>query len=359
MNDIQKIAEHYAKESGFELQEDEQQNTEQNEGNVQQESPQNEQEEVLEANQEQQEQTTETQVSEDFSQKIQEYEQKIKEYEAKMQDYQAPKEPEFASERIKKLNELAKAGVDIDSEDFWKWQALDVNAMNPDQKESAIHLIKLELKAKNPDMTDDRIERKIKRKYEALFDEEFTEDDREYRVALEDLMDDAFDAKKTVLEYKNKVTLPKVDLEAKRQQEEQSRKAIEQFNISVKQSVSSYSEEPFKITPELELKYSPSEESRKFIESSLVNSASLLEDLWVDKEKGVVNLDKARRDLLLISEFDKIAKVIYDQGMSAGREEIASGIENSERSSPSIGGGEEKEDTYQQAIRKVLSGGFF
>jgi hypothetical protein len=290
-----------------------------------------------------------------YTEEITQLKSKIQEYEERLSSQPEVKEPEYANEFIKKLNDMAKAGVNVESDDFWKWQSIDINAFSTDEQSSAMELVRLELKVKNPGMPDDRIERKLRRNYPALFDDTYEPGDNEFQNSLDDLYDDAYSAKKTLSDHKSKITLPKVDLTEKAKQEEAAKKAIDEFNSSVRQAVTSYKEEPITVG-EQNLSYFPSEDAKKFIESSLVNNATLLQDLWVDKESGKVNLRKAQRDLLLISEFPKIAKMLYDQGVSVGREEIATQLENSDPSKSVSGdlNADENFDWKGAAMRKAF-----
>lgn len=278
----------------------------------------------------------------------QEYEAKIREYETKLS---TPKE-EFANEAIKKLNELAKAGVDVDSPEFWKWQSIDLQSFNVAQKRDALELKRLELTVDNPELNAAQVERLMKRQYPALFDDSFDVNDEEYIEAMEDLSIDATRARTKLSEHKSKLQLPKVDLQSIESQKKADQEALAKFNMLVKQEVNSFNEQTFKLSDDMEIKFFPNEDSKKFIESSVVNSSTFFVDNYLDKESKQINFNRLKRDLLILSDFDRISKAIYDQGVSKGKEAVVSGLENS-----SVNIQQQKQDIskdpFSQAIEQI------
>lgn len=278
----------------------------------------------------------------------QEYEAKIREYETKLS---TPKE-EFANEAIKKLNELAKAGVDVDSPDFWKWQSIDLQSFNVAQKRDALELKRLELTVDNPELNVSQVERLMKRQYPALFDDSFDVNDDEYIEAMEDLSIDATRARTKLSEHKNKLQLPKVDLQSIESQKKADQETLAKFNMLVKQEVNAFNEQSFKLSDDMEIKFFPNEDSKRFIESSVVNSSTFFVDNYLDKESKQINFNRLKRDLLILSDFDRISKAIYDQGVSKGKEAVVSGLENS-----SVNLQQQKQDIskdpFSQAIEQI------
>jgi hypothetical protein len=277
-----------------------------------------------------------------------EYEAKIKEYETKLS---TPKD-DFANEAIRKMNELAKAGVDIDSPDFWKWQSIDLDSFSTSRRQEAIELKRLELSVDNPELTAPQVERLIKRQYPVLFDSTMDENDEEYIEAMEDLSIDATRARTKLKEHKEKIQLPKVDLQSREQEKKATQEALQKFNMVVKQEVNTFGEQAFKLADNMEIKYFPNEDSKKFIESAMVNNTSFFSDNYVDKANGTIDFPRLKRDLLIISDFDRISKAIYDQGVSKGKEAIVSGLENN-----SVNLQQQKQeiskDPFSQALEQI------
>ena len=253
-------------------------------------------------------------------------EQELKEqYEAKLTE--ATSKDPFANERVKKLNELAAAGIDIDSPDFWKWQYTDLNEFDPSTKEGGLTLKKLELEIERPNLNEKQVQRLLKRNYPALFDELLDTTDSEYQEALEDLSIDASASVTKLKKHKESVQLPKIDLKSKEQEEAASKAARESFVKDVRQSVQTYKEDPIKLADDLEIKYQPSEDAVKFAEASIINNQTWFIDNYTT-DKGV-DLPRLQRDMGRLKDFDNIVKTVYEQGISIGREEVADTLENS------------------------------
>lgn len=252
----------------------------------------------------------------------QELRQQIEEeYKSKVQN-----EPKFANESIKKLNELAAAGIDVDSEDFWKWQVTDIEKFDTTKVEDALELKRLELEIENPTLNKTQIQRLLKRSYPVLFDSSYDANDTEYQEAMEDLSIDAVRSTTKLKQHKEKLTLPKVNLQEKEQMEAQSKAAREAFVLDVRKNVQSYTEEPIKLKENLEIKYAPSNETKKFVESSIINNESFFLDNYV--KEGNIDFERLRRDMTRIYDFDNIIKTVFEQGISVGKDEVADVIEN-------------------------------
>lgn len=245
------------------------------------------------------------------------------------------KAPKFANETISKLNELALSGIDVDSEDFWKWQSRDLNKYDTSNKEQALELVRLELETENPDLPPTKIHRLLKRKYPALFDENLEPEDDDVKEALEDLEIDAIRTKKKLIEYKDKVTLPKVDLKEKEIAAEQANAAREMLIKDTRKYVNNYKEQPYKLTDDLEIKFQISDEARKFAESSIINNESFFSSNYLEKDKNgnaTVNFDRLVRDMTRLAQFDEFVKAAYEQGVSVGKNQTFDELENADES---------------------------
>jgi len=240
-------------------------------------------------------------------------------------EYEGQK-PSFANETIARLNELAMSGIDIDSPDFWKWQYTDVDKYDISNTQQALELRRLELELENPNLNEKQIARLLKRSYSALFDESFDAQDTEYQEAMEDLSIDATRSVTKLKKHKESVQLPKVDLQQKEQNESDAKAAQEAFLKDVRQNVQSYTEEPIKLDKNLEIKYIPSDDTKKFVESSIVNNQTWFVDNYVKENK--IDYPRLQRDMARIHDFDKIVKTVYEQGISVGKEQVVDNLEN-------------------------------
>lgn len=250
-------------------------------------------------------------------------------------EYEA-KAPKFANESIAKLNELAEAGVDINSGDFWAWQSRDLDKYDTANKAQALEVARLELEIDNPDIPTTKIDRLLKRKYPALFDESLDSDDKEYQEAVEDLEIDAIRGLRKLKEHKGKITLPTVDLKSQEQAKEAARKAQETFVMDTKKTVNNYKEEPYKLSDDLEIKFQISDDARKFAEGAIVNNQTFFLDNYTEKnEKGEatsVDYSRLARDMTRLVQFDDFVKVAFEQGVSVGKDSLVEELENSDNS---------------------------
>jgi hypothetical protein len=251
-----------------------------------------------------------------------------KEYEAKA--------PKFANETIQKLNELALAGVDVDSDDFWAWQSRDLDKYEVSNKEQALELMRLELQTENSDLPPAKINRLLKRKYPALFDDSIEPEDEEYKEALEDLEIDAIRSKRKLKEHKQSITLPKVDLEQQEQQKAQAEEAQKRFVMEAKKVVNNYKEEPYQLDENLEIKFQIKDEARKFAESAIVNNDTFFLDNYTTRDKNgqvtEIKFDRITRDMTRLAQFDDFIKAAYEQGVSVGKEQVVDSLENADES---------------------------
>ena len=245
------------------------------------------------------------------------------------QEYQS-KAPKFANETIEKLNELALAGVDVNSNDFWTWQSIDLDRYNPQDKDQALTLRQLELETENPDLSKEEVQRLLKRQYKTLLSGDFDSEDEEYQEALLDLKIDAKRSVTKLKQHKQKVQLPKVDLAAQEKAKEEAQKAREAFNMETKKYVNQYKEQPIKLDENLEVKFQVSNEARKFAESAIVNNERFFMDNYVN-DKGV-DMPRLVRDMSRLADYDAHIKAAYEQGVSVVKEAVVDELENADES---------------------------
>lgn len=259
----------------------------------------------------------------------------------------------FANEYIKSLNEKAKGGVNVESEDFWKWQKIDLDKYQVNEKNDALELVRMELENSNPNLSAEEIEYKIRKDYKSLFDKNLDAEDEDDKALIEDaLMQLRIDAKSAIpklKKYKEEIQLPKIDLSEKEAKEEAAKKAKEQYNLAAKDAVSNYSKESFKVG-ETELEYQPTEEDKKWIEAVLVDGGNLF-SRYVN-EDGSPKFDKAKREMLVLQNIDKLMKMAYDQGKSEGGKSVVDELENPD-SSMGKGVTQQSLTPYQQALQQI------
>jgi len=249
------------------------------------------------------------------------------EIEQKLREEMNAQQPQYANERIKKLDELARSGVDIDSDEFWKWQYLDIDKLNTSNVNDALQIARLELEIENPQLNTKQIDRMLKKRYSVLFDDMFSDSDTEYQEMVEDLSIDAIRGVTKLKKHKEQLELPKVDLKQREIDQQARTEAQQSFNKQVKEVVQSYNDEPIKLDKDLEIKYILSNDAKKFIESSMVNNQTWFMDNYVKDNN--IDYNRLRRDMARIYDFDNIVKAVYEQGISVGKNSVVDSLENS------------------------------
>lgn len=258
------------------------------------------------------------------------WEERAREYETEINKLKTESGQTFqyANKEIEKLDKLAREGVEI-NQDFWAMQSLDLEKYNVSEQSDALELVRLELKVGNKEYSDEEVSFLLKRKYPALFDNSIDNEDEAHKDALMALRIDSKAAKTKLAEYKSKIELPKVDIHEIEKQRQLEEEAIANFVNDVKKNVSSYSEQSFK-AGDTELKFILDDKSRQLVESSIINNSTFFSDNYVNKENGTVDYGRLQRDLLLIANQDKVFKMFYDQGLSAGKESIVDDLTNAQ-----------------------------
>tara|TARA_R110000868_G_scaffold268614_2_gene527812 strand:+ start:472 stop:1632 length:1161 start_codon:yes stop_codon:yes gene_type:complete len=155
---------------------------------------------------------------------VKSYKTKAQEYEAKLAEREAEMETLFANDNIKKLNELAKNGVNID-ENTVAFLNKDYNKITEPTK-----LISEYLKTKNPEWSDKKVAFEISKRYglDRLKQEkdedgeliELTDEQKELKEIIdEDLSREANEAKSLLQEEQDKLRLFKPEQKSKEQVE--------------------------------------------------------------------------------------------------------------------------------------------
>lgn len=254
---------------------------------------------------------------EDFQTKQQEWENKYKELEGRNP---------FANDFVKELNSRAANGEDITDPNFWKWQSADFSKYNTEELSSASELIKMNLKEKFPMLNSSQINRKFEKTYRDLFSGEYEKTDKEYMEALQDLSIDAEMARTELKNIKQSKSLPTKSLEQIEQERQQAVDQKNQYLQDVSQTVNAYDGTKVKLG-DAEVNFAPTSESKQFAQHSLADSVYdgtyFIQNYVKD---GKFDSMRAMRDLSRTVDYDKHIKAAYDQGLSAGRKEVAKTI---------------------------------
>lgn len=270
-----------------------------------------------------QENEWETQKQE-LEKQLQEYKAKAEELENNKPDYDSL----FANDELKSINEWLRNNPNENLETFFKYRNLNLDK-DINNKNEALDVVRLELKEGNPELNSKEIDRLVKKRYKALFDDSFDSEDEEYQDALLDLKLEAKKAKNSLSEKKSKYQVQTVDPKQIEQQRQAQEQALKQFHNQVEESVRTYTEEPIKVG-DTELKYSVGQDEQKFIEQSIKNSQDFFNSYVEKGNDGNVSIDypRLRKDLLKITAFDKAVKMAYDQGLSTGRKTTVDNLDN-------------------------------
>jgi hypothetical protein len=275
------------------------------------------------------EQASEQPAEQESGESIEEYKARVAEYESKMQEYESKLNEskfEYANDTIKKLDELAKNGVEI-NEDFWKWQSLNIEGYDVKDKSQALELRRMELNLENPDLEPHEVERLLRRSYKALFDNDIDEEDDEYLDALSDLSIDAKKSRAKLTEHKDKIQIPKVDLSKKEEEQRLQKEAYDRFLEDVRTNVTNFKGFEIPLDEGLNINYNIEDpKAKEFLQSAIANDTTFLRDNYV--KEGKVDYGRLNRDLTIIRDFEKISKVIYQQGISKGKESMVKDLEN-------------------------------
>lgn len=302
-------------------------NAEVSEGEIQEQGVQNEA--INEASKE----NEQTQVNE-WEQKYQDLFKEKESWQSQLDEANSKFENVYANDFIKDLNEKAKGGVNIESDNFWKWQRTDLSNFNVSEQKDALELVKMEMEISNANLNRDEIDYLVNKKYKALFDTNLDKEDSEDAAKIEDALRQLTIDAKSVLpkleKHKSEIQLPKVDVAQQQVELEAAKKAKDQFNLGIKQKVGEFSKQSIK-AGETELEYLPTAEDREFMEKALVNNETFFVDMYVVKpENGNPYFDakRAMDDMLWLRNKEKYAKMLIEQGISIGREKEWNGLEN-------------------------------
>ena len=245
-----------------------------------------------------------------------------------METLNAPKEEaklEYGNELIAKLDELAKAGVNVDL-DFVQAQMRDFSSFDLENTSQAKKLVEMELKLNEPDITQREIDFEFSEKYK--LDEDIYDEDDIERSKMR-LMRDAKKAKKSLEENQKNMALPKggVDPEKQRQAEEAQRAANERLTKTLKDGIGKFEKESVKIGDE-SFDYTLTPETRKSLENTVLNTNQYFNQ-YLDKD-GSVNTERLNSDMLWANPKTRevMLNAFLKQATAKGSSEVVKDIKN-------------------------------
>ena len=230
---------------------------------------------------------------------------------------------EFANDTIKQLNEWVENNPGVDIQKAIEWQNTDVE--NVDEEDLIVEAIRSE----NPNVSDEYLNMKME-EYEVLF---MSED--EIKAKIDD-PNDPFTKKDWSKLYMESEQLINKGRESLTQKKESfgidlnsrsgvSEETMNKYQESVSNSMKDYKEQLFKIG-DTEISYKVDEAIRKQVEDVMKTPESLW-NKYID-DKGNVDFNNLRSDMLWLANKDQISKVILDQSKNAGKLEMIKNEKN-------------------------------
>ena len=224
---------------------------------------------------------------------------------------------QYANDTIKQLDEWAKKNPNVDLQEALSWQSFDMENANEDD------LIVEALINNNPNVSEEYIDMKMQ-EFEILFASE-----EEIKAKIED-PNDPFtkqDWTKLYLESEQLISQGKQVIEDRQKSfnvnlenpNGVSEESIRMYQEGVTNAMKDYKEELFQVG-DTEIKYSVDEAIRKKVED-IMKTPETLWNKYVD-EKGNVDYNTLRSDMLWLANKDQISKIILDQSKNVGKLEM-------------------------------------
>jgi hypothetical protein len=245
---------------------------------------------------------------------------------------ETPTELEFASERIKKLNELESKGVDI--EQVMRFQSLGLDKIDESTQSGALSLIRLDMKLNDPYLTEKEIDAELRNKY--LLNADRDDEDLAESIELAEIRmkRDGRKAKESLAVKQKEVELPSsnntadpVELAKQREaQENENKQFRSEFNSNVNKNLANYSSENFELDGDSSLEYAVDSDTMKQLQTSMTNTDKFWERY--NNEDKTINFDKFRSDMLLLDNKDKIIKAAHNKGIAMGKKSVISLLKN-------------------------------
>jgi len=236
------------------------------------------------------------------------------------------KKATFASERIQHLNDLEGKGVDINA--VLAFNALSIGDLDPANPAHAKQLIMHELKLNEPDISQKELEYEYyqmigKDLEEKRDDYDEVVNQKEVELTTLRLERSAKKAKAGLLVKQKELEIP-VNGISEKQKEDQQR-LQDEWVEKVNKSVDSFEKLNLEVTDESNFSYYLNDNARTNLKKTMEKPQDFLLR-YVDN--GQADLEKFRRDIAIVDNFEQIAKSLYSQGLSAGIEKVVGNISN-------------------------------
>jgi hypothetical protein len=228
----------------------------------------------------------------------------------------------FASERIQKLNDLESKGVDI--EQVLKYQALGIEKLDPANVDQAMEILKHEMRMNEPGFTERQMDSFLTSEYK-LNDEDAEEG--EIEIAKMKLTRAARIAQNKLSERAKELELPKHDpgvdpvaAAKKREEAEMQRKQDqENWRKGVNASLADYSAEKFELNDDRSFEFKLDSDQIKDLSKVMSTPVEFLQRY---KTKEGFNTDLFRKDMMLITNQDKIFKALDNMSYNKSTKDI-------------------------------------
>lgn len=239
-----------------------------------------------------------------------------------------PKE-EFADERIKQINQYVKEGGKFD-ENWLYWATTDFTTMQDDP----IELLAMEMRLKDPDITDKEIEYELKREYRM---EEWSDDDSEPNE-IEQIMSErigrkAKSALETIKSHQNKLLIsPAKEMEVElKSKEEQNIKAKQNWEANVSNLLKDFNSLPIELSENNTFSFELSGELKNEVQKTMV-------DLWTNPNaiiesfvtKDGIDAKGLAETIVKIKNFNKIVSIAIKNAQNVGKKEVIDGLKNAD-----------------------------
>ena len=280
------------------------------------------------------EETSEEVVSPDFNSMLSEkFDGKFKSFEELKEALENKPEPKsqkkYEDERLNTLLDFMEKGGQM--EDFLSTQLTNYDEM------SDVDLIKAEMKALDRDLTDEDIALLFSDRYK-LDEEEFEED--QIKLSKLKLRRDAKEAKRKLVEEQKKYLVtekkeePKQEIVEEKPQEVSTGMSQEEIARKNKE----WSDVVEKATSESEpIAFALNDNGESFnytltddVISKVKADMSDLSTFWTRyiKEDGTNDVQKLKKDFIVLNNYENILKAAYSQFRSQGREDVLKDIKN-------------------------------
>lgn len=242
------------------------------------------------------------------------------------QIFEATKRPEltFANDQIKHLNELALKGVKIDQ--VLAFANLKIDDLDPSNIEDAKKLIRIEMRQNEAGITDEEIDYDLRQLYDLTEqkneDEEVTNKEAIRNAELK-LLRNARNAKDKLITKQKELEIPPSNANTAPQgpTDEQKR----DWSEKVDNSLANYEALEIPIGNDQNFKFQIAPESKKTLQTTMLQPEAFL-SRYV--KNGEANMEKFRRDMTIIENFETITKAIHAQGDASGAKRVMDSIQN-------------------------------